>query len=395
MSCAAGVEADAAFLADFTRRAMLERIPLDGSIELTHRCNLRCVHCFLGDQSSIRTHRAAELDTEEVKALLDDLVDAGTLNLTFTGGDPMVRRDFAELYEHAVRRGLLVTVFCDAVLVTDEIAGLFERLPPRKVEVSIYGASAEVYESVTQVPRSFRRCIEGIERLRRGGHRLTLKTVLLTLNHHELEAMRALADGFGAEFYFDTAVFPCLPHRDNGDGANARRERSRKTAAQRVVEVAPPRREPLAYRLDADVAAEVHARDDAQARELAEFYLRTRVARPSDDLYSCGAGMTTFHVDPYGRLQACTISTNVGYDLRAGSFADGWNGPIAALRERKSRPGLSCQSCDMRAMCGGCPALFAAETGEADVKSEHVCRTTHGIRAALARRFPEVAEVCS
>ena len=112
-------------------------------------------------------------------------------------------------------------------------------------------------------------------------------------------------------------------------------------------------------------------------------------------VHACGAGVTTFHVDPYGRLQACTISTNVGYDLRAGSFAEGWNGPIAALRERRSRPGLSCQSCDMRAMCSGCPALFAAETGEADVKSEHVCRTTHGIRAALARRFPDVAEVCS
>ncbi len=89
---------DRDYFADFTRRVMAARIPLDGSIELTHRCNLRCVHCYLGDQDAIREHRHEEMSTKHVMALIDEVVEAGALNFTFSGGDPMVRKDFAELF---------------------------------------------------------------------------------------------------------------------------------------------------------------------------------------------------------------------------------------------------------------------------------------------------------
>ena len=150
---------DRDYFADFTRRVMAARIPLDGSIELTHRCNLRCVHCYLGDQDVIRKHRPEEMSTKQVMALIDEVVDAGALNLTFSGGDPMMRKDFAELYVYAVKKGLLVTVFCDGVLISDRIIEVFKRFPPSNVEVSIYGATRETYEAITQVKGSFERCL--------------------------------------------------------------------------------------------------------------------------------------------------------------------------------------------------------------------------------------------
>ena len=120
------LDSDDAYFDAFTRRAAEARVPLDASIEITHRCNLRCVHCYLGDQKAIRQNRSDELSTAEVKRLLDDMAAAGTLNFTFTGGDPMVRKDFPELYEHAIRKGFLVTVFCDGAVITNSHVALSE-----------------------------------------------------------------------------------------------------------------------------------------------------------------------------------------------------------------------------------------------------------------------------
>ncbi len=377
---------DEAYFDEFTRRAGHQRIPLDGSLELTHRCNLRCVHCYLGDQKEIRQHRNDELTTSEVKHLLDELVAAGTLNFTFTGGDPMLRKDFPELYEYAVRKGLLVTVFCDGALIAPKVMAMFARYRPRKVEVSIYGATQQTYEDITQVKGSYRRCIQGIEALKAEGHRFTLKTVLMQGNRHELQQMRALAQHYGVPFYFDTAIFACLPHTDNGRHPAPRSDIPviLGNAGQAVTD----------YRLTPREAARAHLNDPARVAEMADLYVRTRDAPASDDLYKCSAGKSTFHIDPYGNLQACTISTNVRYNIRQSGFMSGWNGPIADLRKLKARPGTSCLSCDKQALCGGCPAFFFAENNAGDIKSDYVCETTHlifdGLQKAIKNRLESV-----
>ncbi|MEM6731853.1 MAG: radical SAM protein, partial [Myxococcota bacterium] len=113
------------WLEQFQLRTLRERIPVSGMIELTSRCNLRCVHCYLGDQDAQHAKRAGEMDTDTVKGLIDELVEAGCLYLTITGGDPMMRKDFGEIYVHAKQHGLLTTVFCDGVLVSEKIVDLF------------------------------------------------------------------------------------------------------------------------------------------------------------------------------------------------------------------------------------------------------------------------------
>ena len=216
---------DTAYLSDFSRRVIRERIPLDGSIELTHRCNLRCVHCYLGDQQEIRKHRTEELSTDEFKRLIDQFVAAGMLNLLISGGDPMVRKDFGEIYSYAVCQGVRVTVFCDGVLVNDRIIEVFNRHPPRLVEVSLYGATEATYESITQIKGSFKRCLAGIERLLAAGHRLRLKTVLMTSNRHELAAMEAMARRWGVNSILIPRSFRACPTATTGATQTAPKKR--------------------------------------------------------------------------------------------------------------------------------------------------------------------------
>jgi len=352
----------------FHDRCLRQRIPVGGSFDLTHRCNLRCRHCYLGDQIAIRRHRGEELTTGEILDILDQAAAAGTLFLTLTGGDPMIRPDFPEIYRHAVRKGMLVTVFANGTLVNETIIDLFRDLPPRQVEVSVYGATAATYEKITQVPGSFGRFIAGLDLLRGGGVRFRLKSVLMTLNRHELAGMEAMAEHYGVKFHYDTAIFPCMPYADNEGGSNLSSGRKWRQGPESL-------RDPLTFRIP---AAEIAALDVATAerrRHWLGVYQHEKGKKLANRLYSCGAGIASFHIDPYGFLQPCVMTWSLRHDLRQGSFLQGWNGIIASLHRREAGDGYHCNRCAGRPVCLGCPSLFLLETGSERIVSEYICET--------------------
>jgi MoaA/NifB/PqqE/SkfB family radical SAM enzyme len=329
----------------FRARAAEQRIPVTATLELTSRCNLRCQHCYLGNQTEQHRKRALERDTAAVKASLDEWAEAGVLYLTITGGDPMMRRDFSEIYRHARECGMLVTVFCDGILVTDAIIALFEELPPRKVEISIYGATAQTYETVTRVPGSHARAWAGIHRLHDAGVTLGLKTVLMTLNQHELDAMQAQATELGADFRYDAAIFPCLP--DHSD-------------------------EPLDLRVKPEVAVAFDVKDEARRAQWRHRLERTQKVPDSDALYTCGAGQSSFFADPFGGLSPCLLTTQYRCDGGGKSFRELWEGELGALRhKRKTRHDNAFTGC-LRGACSHCPAMNFLETGDEETESPYM-----------------------
>ena len=166
--------------------AYATRVPLEGTLETTFRCNLACVHCYVNQPAGSRAERAKELELSRLKALVDELAAEGCLDLLLTGGEVLLRPDFPDLYLHAVRAGLRVTVFTNGTLVTDKIADLFAEFHPACVEISLYGMTRETYERVTRVPGSFDRCLQGIRKLHEARVPLKLKTMVLSWNAHEV-----------------------------------------------------------------------------------------------------------------------------------------------------------------------------------------------------------------
>jgi len=195
---------------EFRERAGLDRlrVPLEGTIETTYRCNLNCVHCYVNQPAGSREERERELSLERLKQLIDEMVAEGTLFVLFTGGEVLVRRDFPELYLYARAQGLLVTIFTNGTLVTERIADLFAEHRPEKIEISLYGMTRETYDRVTRVPGSFDKCMEGIQRLVDRGIPLSLKTMALAWNQHEIQAMDAYAKSLGLVFRFDSSLNP-------------------------------------------------------------------------------------------------------------------------------------------------------------------------------------------
>ncbi len=322
------------------------RYPLSGSIEITNRCNLRCQHCFIQcDRASWEDD--IELTTAELCGILDQIAEAGCLWLLITGGEPLMRSDFSEIYLHAKRRGFLITLFTNATLLTDEFADLLAAYPPFAVEVSLYGRTAEVYERVTQIPGAYERCMAGIARLHRRQILMRLKTPVMTLNVDELWDIKAYAESLGARFRFDPLI--------NAGVAGGQA--------------------PVELRLPAEQVVELDEADPERMAEWRDFCDRHIGERPvSDDLYTCGAGLKSFHVDAAGRLNICLLSRQPGYDLRAGSFAEGWAVALPEERQRKARPGYSCNVCPLQALCGQCPGWAEMEYGEPDRAVPYLCQ---------------------
>jgi radical SAM protein with 4Fe4S-binding SPASM domain len=303
------------------------------------------VHCYLDPSNSTRQRIQKELNTEEVTGILDEITEAGCLYLLLTGGEPLVRKDFTEIYRHAKSKGVIVTLFTNGTLITDKILDLFDDLPPKTIEISLYGATAKTYEKITGVSGSYERCISGIEMLLERGLNLRLKTILMRTNRHEFDEMERMAKDYGLPFRFDAALFP----RFNGDLL------------------------PLELRVSPDDAIDKEFSDEKRRDEWQKFYDRFRELPPSDDMYQCGAGLTYFHIDAYGNLQPCLMSIEHQVSLREVRFLDGWNGKTPKVREKKLRVGHVCIDCSKRMLCGYCPPFFQLETNSDQAISDYMC----------------------
>src|SRR2546422_10996846 len=199
----------AEFSLELHERLFKHRIPVNGTIEVTRRCPLECAHCYnnlsMGDQEA----RRSEMTYEEHCRLLDEITEAGCLWLLYTGGEIFARKDFLDIYTYAKQKGLLIGLFTNGTLITPKIADHLVEWRPFTIEITLYGRTRETYEQLTGIPGSYDRCMRGIRLLMERRLPLALKTVGVTINKHEIGAMKRFAEEeLGVAFKFDSMINP-------------------------------------------------------------------------------------------------------------------------------------------------------------------------------------------
>jgi radical SAM protein with 4Fe4S-binding SPASM domain len=347
-------------------KAGSSRIPITGSVELTARCNLNCAHCYIRLPADSEEARQNELSLSEWRRIIDEITAEGCLWLFLTGGEPLLRLDFLEIYTYAKEKGLLIILFTNGTLITPRIADHLAEWRPFYVEISIYGATRKTYESVTRVPGSYDRCRRGIHLLLERGIPLNLKTVVMSFNKHELGEMTNWAAELGVPFRFDPLIVPKL------DAS----------------------REPCTLRLTPEEVVALDLADERRSKEWKELRKKFTKSLPEPQyLFFCGAGIGAFHLDFRGELCLCLMVRKPGYHLPSGSFKEGWGNFLVKVRQQKRQNPILCTRCELIPLCGQCPGWAWLENGNPEGKVEYLCQIANLREAAFADTFIKNGEV--
>jgi MoaA/NifB/PqqE/SkfB family radical SAM enzyme len=313
-------------------------------MNLTNRCNVECVHCYIRPQPG-ENQLPFELTTQRWLEILDEITEAGCLKFLITGGEPMLRSDFSTIYCHARQNGLVVTVFTNGTMITEKIMDLFDEFPPFKVEITLYGATASTYDRVTQVPGSYHRCMAGISRLQEHGINLGLKSVLIGPNAAEFAEIQRMAQDKGCNFRMDASMVSHI------SGA----------------------KDPLEFRIDPQHAVDVEFTNPKTVASWRHLYEQRKSYVPSKTAYTCNAGVSSFHIDAFGRLTICQMEKRWWHDLKTSSFREGWEVALPKIINRPAPKNDPCGTCSDALMCGCCKPQIALETGDETVPPAFMC----------------------
>jgi len=312
-------------------KALKLGIPLSVQLDLTYRCNEKCIHCYLDHEDH------GELTTAEVKDLLDQLAEAGVFFLILSGGEIFLRRDLFELVEHARRLLFSVKLKTNAVMIRKAKAARIAALGVDSVQISVYSHKADVHDAITKLPGSFRRTIEGARLLKAAGVRVSFANVLMRHNAGDYPQVQALAETLGVEYSVDATITPMM----DGD------------------------RSILDLNIDADALEDVY-RDATLVGNVEEFCAPPSgplAAADALDTLPCSAGHTACYVSPYGDVYPCVQFPLPSGNVRQARFLDIWRSSpqLQEVRSITMAELQGCAKCVHGSSCSRCPGLAYTE----------------------------------
>ena len=313
-------------------RALQLGIPLSVQIDLTFRCNERCIHCYLDHEDH------GEMSTAEIKDLLDQLAAAGVFFLNLSGGEIFMRKDLFEIIEHARKLQFAVKLKTNAVMIRAAKAKRIAELSVESVQISLYSHKPEVHDEITKLPGSFKRTMEGARLLKAEGVKVTFANVLMTNNADDYPGVQALAAELDIGYSVDATITPMM----DGD------------------------RSILELNVDADRLKNIF-HDPTLLGGTAETFcaLPTGPVQEADAFSTlpCSAGHTACYVSPYGEVYPCVQFPYLVGNIREQRFIDIWkNSPqLQEVRAITLGDVQGCSSCVHGGSCSRCPGLAYLE----------------------------------
>jgi radical SAM protein with 4Fe4S-binding SPASM domain len=331
-------------------------------IELTERCNNACLHCYINLPEHDHHAKQNELSTDQWKEILRQAAELGVLTVRFTGGEPLLRDDFSELYLFTRRLGIKVMLFTNGRLITPELADLFVRIPPlKKIEISVYGMHQQSYDKVACATGAYSEFIRGVNLLLDRKVPFVVKSVLLPPNKHEI-----------SEFENWAATLPWMDRDPSYSVFLDLRSRRDSESKNRLINN---------LRFSPEDGVALMARDEAGFRRSMAQFSNGYLGLQGDKLFKCGAGESGC-VDAYGNYQMCIMLRHPDtiYDLKRGSLREAVSEVIPRYRELKAtNPEYlnRCARCFLKGLCEQCPAKSWAEHGTLDTPVEYFCQIGH------------------
>jgi radical SAM protein with 4Fe4S-binding SPASM domain len=331
-------------------------------LELTERCNNNCIHCCINLHENNQKAIERETSTDQVKEYLSQAADLGCLQVRFTGGEPLLRGDFFELYVFARKLGMKVLIFTNARLISQEHIKLFQDTPPLKeIEISVYGSTKTTYESVSCIRYSYEQFLNGITLLKNANIPFVLKTVLLPQILNEFDEISLLANSVpNNKSPIGCTTFLDLRHRRDNKKKDRQISNLRSSSLENYETLINNHPEYFVL--------------DTYANFATKF-----CNVPGDTIFRCGAGKNIC-IDAYGKIQPCLSmrATSLTYPkgTRLVSALDRY-GELPEIKANNTEYLEKCAKCMLASLCEQCPAKSFSENGTFDSPIEYFCQITH------------------
>lgn len=330
-----------------------KNIPISVTIELTRRCRLSCLHCYLPETRG-RAATSGELSTGQWGRVLAQLARAGGLYLVFTGGEPLLRPDLPELCRLASGLNFDVRVFSTGLGLTPALALEFKKSGVSGFEISFYGRPP-VHDRITGLKGSFRRSLAAARLLKKAGVKVKMKAPLMSLNSGQAGWLKRLAAAEGFGISFDPVIAP----GNDGDAGN------------------------LEYRLSG-------RRLRSAVKGLSGGPAAAQPAFPAVPDFICGAGRNVCAVGPDGSLYPCLQLPVRLAGLTETSFRSAWKN--SAWLKKWRRAGMAdikkCRGCGLKEYCSLCPGISLLENGDALSPNSAACALARAHAAASKKQRP-------
>lgn len=316
--------------------------------ELTFGCELHCKHCY-SDCYNKPIYLEKELNIQSIKIILDKVYRAGITWICFTGGDPLTRKDFLDIYSFAKNMGFITTIFTNAYSMTKEIARFLKNKPPFLIELTLNAVTKDTYERISQVKDSFEKVMEGINLILKFKLPLRIKTQITKDNLKELPKIKKFIQSLGLRF----RPFYDLHARLNGDltpcnlrippveilGLNGKKHLSDNKCSLSPSAICHP---------------------------------------PSANLFCCAiGGGDGIQIDPYGNIFACNLIRKPSFNLLKVDIDYARNKLLSLVRERKFITNSKCNGCHLREICHWCPGRAYVEKANMEKPIDYYCELTN------------------
>ena len=330
-------------------------MPVSGTFELTSRCNFNCKMCYV--HTAECNQKKDELPAEWWIETGKKAVENGMIFLLLTGGEPLLRDDFPYIYTELKKLGLVISINTNGYLLKGKIAELFEKNPPSRINITLYGSNDDTYEKITGV-RGYTTVVENIQRMRAMGIEVRLNCSIAKGNYEDMEGIFNEANRLNLHIKTTPYMYPQL--------------RSGKAIGEND------------HRLDPVTAAKCRVDWSVMKYTAEDFINRAEGMKKGIDMFEkecieedepgksrCRAGRSSCWVNKNGEMSLCGI-IDKSFDIKTLGFAEAWK-KVREYTETILLP-AKCQTCKYRHFCNVCAAVCYTETGDFGGVPEYVCR---------------------
>lgn len=336
-------------------------IPVSGIFELTPRCNLQCKMCYVRLTPEQMAPIGQECTAAQWLNMALQARDAGMAFLLVTGGEPMLRTDFCEIWEGLAQMGLSLSINTNSTLLRPEIRALWRRLPPAQVNITLYGTCREDYEALCRNPDAFDQVLDALDWLKKERILVHLNTTMVPTNYQKWQEIEEFAKARGLELRMTTYCFP--PNRRD---CSCFERLTPEQAGQLIVQDTYYREGPQGIL--------------RKARDLSSPLPRSCELDNGEPI-SCLAGRSQFWITWNGQMTPCAMLTQPTAHPFTDSFPHAWEQLKELCQPIRLCP--ECVNCPDQHSCMNCAAVTFAETGRFDGKPEYMCRLNRAYREAI------------